>query len=217
MLDLMDRKKNILLIGGGGHCVSCIDVIESNNQFTIVGIVDQSKSKDESILGYPILGTDEDLPKFRLKYDYAFVTIGHMKSNKARVKSFELLKSLEFKIPTIVSKTAIVSAHSSIDEGTIVMHHAIVNANSRVGKNCIINSKALIEHDNHVGSHCHISTNSTLNGSVRIGDNCFIGSNSKTVNNITIKNNIFVGIDSLVTKNLSEPGMYLGSPARKYK
>lgn len=213
----MDRKKSILLIGGGGHCVSCIDVIESTNDYTIAGIIDQSKPKGENILGYPVLGTDDDLPQLKLSYDYAFVTVGHMKSNNARIKSFDLLKKLGFIIPTIIAKTAIVSKHSFIEEGTIIMHHAIVNANSYVGKNTIINSKALIEHDNHVGNHCHISTNSTLNGTVKVGNNCFIGSNSKTVNNIIIANDIFIGINSLVTKNLSDPGIYLGSPARKYK
>ncbi|MBI4309254.1 MAG: acetyltransferase, partial [Candidatus Omnitrophica bacterium] len=33
-------KKNLILIGGGGHCKSCIDVIESENKFKIAGIVD---------------------------------------------------------------------------------------------------------------------------------------------------------------------------------
>ena len=34
------NKKQIILIGGGGHCKSCIDVIESTNEFSIAGIVD---------------------------------------------------------------------------------------------------------------------------------------------------------------------------------
>ena len=33
-------KKNIILIGGGGHCKSCIDVIEAEDKFEIAGIVD---------------------------------------------------------------------------------------------------------------------------------------------------------------------------------
>ena len=33
--------KEIILIGGGGHCKSVIDVIESEGQFEIVGIVDK--------------------------------------------------------------------------------------------------------------------------------------------------------------------------------
>ena len=34
------KKDKIILIGGGGHCKSCIDVIEQEGRFTIAGIVD---------------------------------------------------------------------------------------------------------------------------------------------------------------------------------
>ncbi len=34
------NKPNIILIGGGGHCKACIDVIEQENKYTIAGIID---------------------------------------------------------------------------------------------------------------------------------------------------------------------------------
>ena len=33
-------KEEIILIGGGGHCKSCIDVIEQEGKYQIAGIVD---------------------------------------------------------------------------------------------------------------------------------------------------------------------------------
>ncbi len=33
-------KEKIVLIGGGGHCRSAIDVIELTNKYEIIGIVD---------------------------------------------------------------------------------------------------------------------------------------------------------------------------------
>ena len=38
------KKIKLALIGGGGHAVSCIDVIEKTNKYKIVGLVDD-KSK----------------------------------------------------------------------------------------------------------------------------------------------------------------------------
>ena len=35
--------KKIILIGAGGHCVSCIDVIEMQRKFKIVGLIDKKK------------------------------------------------------------------------------------------------------------------------------------------------------------------------------
>jgi len=32
--------KPIILIGGGGHCLSCIDVIEQTGLYQIIGILD---------------------------------------------------------------------------------------------------------------------------------------------------------------------------------
>jgi len=36
----MNPTPNIILLGAGGHCKSCIDVIEAEGKFTIVGILD---------------------------------------------------------------------------------------------------------------------------------------------------------------------------------
>ena len=35
-------KKPLILIGGGGHCKSCIEVIESTDEWEIKGILDQN-------------------------------------------------------------------------------------------------------------------------------------------------------------------------------
>ncbi len=39
-------RKNIVLVGGGGHCVSVIDVIENENRFNILGILDSSNTEE---------------------------------------------------------------------------------------------------------------------------------------------------------------------------
>jgi sugar O-acyltransferase (sialic acid O-acetyltransferase NeuD family) len=188
----------IILIGGGGHCKSAIDVIEQEAQFEIAGIVDKPELLGSKILGYQVIGNDFDLKNLAKKYHYALITVGQIKSASPRVKLFELAKNSGFILPYIVSPSAYVSRHSKIGDGTIVMNKATINANAFVGENCIINSKALIEHDCIIGNHCHISTNATINGEVKIESECFIGSNVTTKNNITIKKNSFIKAGSLV-------------------
>jgi len=170
-------KENILLIGGGGHCKSVIDIIELENKYTIAGIIDKKELIGNHVLGYNIIGTDDDVAHLREKFSHAIVTVGHIKSNTARIKLFNLLKKLDFYMPLIVSPLAYVSKHAQVDEGTIVMHHAFINADAKVGKNCIINSKALIEHDALIEDNCHISTGAIINGGVIVKKNTFIGSN----------------------------------------
>ena len=190
--------RKIILIGGGGHCKSAIDVIEQEGKFKIAGIVDKKNLSGSNVLGYPVIGTDNDINRLAKKYQNALITLGFIKNPTLRIKLFNLAKKTGFKLPSIVSPRAYVSRHSKIGIGTIIMHNAVVNANSFIGDNCIINSKALIEHDCLISSHTHISTNAVINGGVKVGAKCFIGSNVTSKNNIKIKTNSSIKAGSII-------------------
>ncbi len=192
-------EKEILLIGGGGHCRSCIDVIETHTGFKIAGIIEKSgNNTGTSILGYPIIGCDNDLEILKKRYDYAFIALGQMGSSHTRKKIFNRLKKSGFIFPVIISPLAHVSKHASLEEGTIVMHQAIVNAGSRVGSNCILNTKCLIEHDAIIGDHTHISTAAVLNGETVIGSGSFVGSNATIVQGASLPDNYFFKAGGLI-------------------
>ena len=191
-------KPDILLIGGGGHCRSVLDVIEQENKFNISGIVDLRENVGKKLLGYPIVGCDDDLEKLKGNCDYAVITLGQLKTAELRRSIFRKLKELGYKLPTIISPRAYVSKHASLGEGTVVMHGAIVNACAVVGDNCIINTKALLEHDVIVGDHCHISTAAVVNGGVTVGEGTFYGSNAVSRQSIEIPSESFVKAGSVV-------------------
>ncbi len=174
----MNNSDGILLVGGGGHCRSVIDVIEQQGRYDIVGIVDLKEHIGKQVLGYPVIACDDQLRELFYNCKNAVITVGHIRSNNLRVKLYVKIKEIGYNLPVITSPHAYVSRHSQIGEGTVVMHHALINANANVGRNCIVNSKALIEHDVQVKDHCHISTASVLNGGVVVGENTFVGSNS---------------------------------------
>jgi sugar O-acyltransferase (sialic acid O-acetyltransferase NeuD family) len=190
---------DILLIGGGGHCKSVIDVIEQEGRFNIAGIVERPDFLETDVLGYQIIGNDSDLVDLAKKYEYALITVGQIESPSLRIKLFDLVVEAGFILPSVVSPNAYISPHASIDNGVAIMHDAIINANTTIGDNCIINSKALIEHDCRISKHCHISTNATINGGVVVESGCFIGSGVITKESITIVKNSFIKAGSLVT------------------
>ncbi len=179
-------KSKIILIGGGGHCKSVIDVIELEDKYEIAGIVDKKEFIGEIILGYKVIGCDDDLKELYKIYKYAVVTVGQIKSNIIRVKLFNILCDIGYKLPVIISPLAYVSKHAYISKGTVVMHQALVNVSVKIGKNCIINTKALLEHDSLVEDNCHISTGAIINGGVIIKQGSFIGSNVTTKEYIQI-------------------------------
>lgn len=192
------KKEKIILIGGGGHCRSCIDVIEEQDKFQIVGIIDQKEKVGQSVFGYDIIGSDDDIAALSKEVKNYFITIGQIKSSAPRVKISQILKSLGVNCPVIISPRAHVSKRAEIKGGSIIMHNALVNAGAMVGEYCIVNSKALIEHDVQVGDFTHISTNATINGDVIIGNNVFVGSGSVTRQGVEILSHSFIKASSLV-------------------
>ena len=185
-------KKNIILIGGGGHCASCIDVIEQEGIYKIVGIVD--KNYDGKSLGYPSLGDDSNLKK---KFKHALITVGQIKNVKKRIELFELVKKIGFETPNIISPRAYISKNSILNEGSIFMHGSFINSRVLIGDNCIINTNALIEHDSIIENNCHISTGAIVNGSCLIKEGTFVGSNATIVDSATTKKNDFINAGSL--------------------
>ncbi len=196
-------KEKLILIGGGGHCSSCIDIIEQHGRFKIEGIVDVPENLNKEVLGYKIIATDAELPQLVKDYNNCFITIGQIKSPEKRQIIFQILKKNKATLPTIVSPSAYVSSHAKIGKGTIIMHHSIINAGANVGNNCIINTKALIEHDAVIKDHCHIATGAIINGGVKIDSGTFIGSNSVCKELITIGTNKIVGCGEKVTRDIN--------------
>lgn len=191
-------KKDIILIGGGGHCKSCIDVIETENKFNIAGIVDLQEKIGEKVLGYEIITSDSELSKLAKEYKYFLITIGHIDTPFKRMEKYQLLKSLNVLFPIIVSPFSYISKHAKIGEGTIVMHNAQINVDCKIGCNCIINSKALLEHDVKVGDHCHVSTGAILNGGTKLGNCCFFGSNAVSKQYSDIPSETFIKANSII-------------------
>jgi len=191
------KKEQIILIGGGGHCKSVIDVIESAEIYLIFGIIDIKENIGKRILNYEIIGCDDDIPKLIKQCNNFHISLGHIKSNELRIKTYNNIKIQGGKFPVILSSKAYVSKYSQIAEGTIIMHNALINAGASIGFNTIINTKALIEHDAIIGNHCHISTGSIINGGVEVGDNTFFGSGAISKQYVKIPANSFIKANSI--------------------
>jgi sugar O-acyltransferase (sialic acid O-acetyltransferase NeuD family) len=168
--------KSLLLIGCGGHARSLIDVIEAGGQWRIHGLVGLPEQVGSSVLGFPVIGSDAELPELRQHCEAAVLAIGHLADSAPRQRLAAQLKQLGFDSPVLISPHAVVSRHARLGPGTAVGHGAIVNAAAVVGAHCILNSGSLIEHDAQLGDHCHVSTGAVVNGGVRLGSGSFVGS-----------------------------------------
>ena len=168
--------KPLLLIGAGGHARSLIDLIETQGEWHIHGLIGLPEQVGSTVLSYPVIGTDDDLPTLRSTFPAALLAIGQLPDPAPRQRLASQLKHLDFLCPVVISPHAVVSCHASLGEGSVVAHGAIVNAGAAVGVHCTVNTRALVEHDALIGDHCHLSTGTLVNGGVQMGASCFIGS-----------------------------------------
>lgn len=203
----------IVLLSGGGHCKSIIDSIIGSNDFEIVGITD-SLAKG-SVFNIDILGNDEVLAELHENgVEYAFISLGSVGDTHIRIKLYEEIKDIGFKVPIIIDKTAIVSEKSKIGEGSFIGKGAIVNSGTVIGKNCIINSGAIVEHDCLIGDFVHVSPGATICGGVKIGNNSHVGSNSTIIECLRVGENVIIGAGSVIVKSVQSNVKVYGNPGR---
>ena len=123
--------KPLILVGGGGHCKSVIDVAESAG-YTILGILDRPEEVGKRVLGYEVIGTDDEMAKYKDQAEFV-VTVGQIKSPDLRIKLHQMLDKAGCKLATVIAPTAHVSRYATVGEGTVVMHQAVVNADAKIG------------------------------------------------------------------------------------
>lgn len=200
----------ILLIGAGGHARACIDVIEAEGRFAVVGLVGQMHEVGGDVLGYPVLGDDADMPALLARCGRALITVGQIASPNVRMRIAGQLATLGAEMPAIVSPRAYVSRHAVVGPGTIVLHGAFVNAGARVGAHCILNSQSLVEHDARVAAFCHIATGAIVNGGATVGEGAFIGSGAVLKQGIVLGQRCIVGMGLALRRDLADQTTFLG-------
>ena len=204
--------KNLIIIGAGGYAKSVLDSVDFTN-FRMVGFLDDVKPAGTEHLGYPVLGDSLDCIENARDYVY-FIAIGNNAKRKAwydRLKAWDK----DLSLINVIDRTAIVSIHATIGEGSFIGKLAIVNSGASVGDNTVINTRALLEHGCRVGNHVNVSTCSTLNGDVVVEEGGFVGSGAVVNGQLTIGEWSLVGAGAVVIKDVAPHKTVVGVPARE--
>ena len=122
--------KNLYLFGGGGHALSCIDVVEKENKFNISGIFDKKYKLNSKILNYPILDEKKIVRKNLEENKYGLVCVGQIKTPKIRIKIFNELLKNNFVPATVISPFSSIPRDLKIGAGSIVMPLGVINSNT---------------------------------------------------------------------------------------
>ena len=209
--------KDIIVIGGGGHARVIIGILRKLKDSSIRGYTDPRNCG--ALLGIPYLGTDVEISSLlmTLRSNNAVLAVGQIGLGRSRHNIWSRLSSLPMMFPEIVSPDAIVNEGAAIGACSTIMDGAIVNTGARLGIGVIANTHSTIEHDVTLEDWVHIAPGATILGGVTIGRFSMIGAGATVVEGSKIAAEVIVGAGATVVDDLAEPGVYVGTPARRIK
>ena len=209
----------VIGLGAGGHAKVVIEILKLNNEFQIIGLLDERNDKvGTELAGVPILGKDSLLPDLYARgVRHAFIGVGTVGRGNRRPTLYETLQRLGFNMISAIHPTVIISAWAKLGSGPTIMAGAVINTGVHIGDNVIVNTGAIIDHDCVIGNHCHIATGACLSGTVKVGEGAHIGAGAVVRQEISIGKNSVVGAGAVVVDDVPDNVVVVGVPAKVYK
>jgi sugar O-acyltransferase (sialic acid O-acetyltransferase NeuD family) len=207
--------ERIVVISGGGQAKVIMSILKKNGEFEVAGYVDRVDKG--TILGVRYLGGDDVLQEL---FDAggvrnAVIGYGQLKDVSVKKEIVQRVAKIGFSFPPVVSRCAVVNEDVVVSKGSVIIDGVVVNSGSRIGEFCLINTKSSVGHDCIIGDFTHVAPGSTLTGEVKLGKNVLIGAGATVIQCRSIGDNVIIGAGSVVVDDISEPGTYVGVPARK--
>ncbi len=117
---------------------------------------------------------------------------------------------------TFIHPTSLIMGEDIIiGEGSFIGANSILTTNIRIGNHSILNRGNHIGHDCTIGNYFSAMPGSIISGNVYAGNMVYIGTNSSVREKTKICSNVKIGLNSGVVKDIDEPGIYIGTPAKK--
>lgn len=199
-------NKELIIIGAGGHGLVVADIAKQNG-YQKIAFLDDNKEK---VYDYPIIGNSSEAVKYR-DSDF-FVAIGN---NSVREHFVTALEEKDINVISLIHPSSIIAGDVVIGNGTVIMAGAVVNCKSKIGKGVILNTGCTVDHENIIGDYVHLSPGCHTSGQVVIQKETWLGTGSIVINNVEICERCMIGAGCVVISDLSQPGMYVGVPARR--
>jgi sugar O-acyltransferase (sialic acid O-acetyltransferase NeuD family) len=102
-----------------------------------------------------------------------------------------------------------------IGEGSIICAGTIITTNVKIGKHAHLNLITTVGHDCVIGDYFTTAPGVQISGNENIGNRVYFGTRSCVKQKITICDDVIVGMNAGVVNNITESGVYVGTPAIK--
>lgn len=196
----------LIIYGAGGHAKAVMEMARALGTFRIAGILDDNPAlTGTSVLGIPVLGTREILPRlYEQGLRLAANGVGGIINIGIRVGLFELLAAQGFAFPALIHPRATIEASTEIADGVQVFANAYVGSSARLHERCMINTGAIVSHDCEIGAYTHIAPGALLAGQVRVGEKALVGMGVTTAIGVQIGPGARIGNGAILLADVPE-------------
>lgn len=211
--------KRLIIVGAGDFGREVSWVAERMNAqmpvWELLGFVDDSDAmRGKSVDGYPVLGPVSWLEAVTEEL-YVVCSIG---TGRVRKQVMErVLANPHLRPAALIDPAAIVGRNAQVGPGCVVCAGTVLAISSRLEAHTIVNLNCTVGHDTVLEPYCTVHPGSNLSGRVHVGDCTDIGTGTKIIQGLSVCLGCIIGAGSVVVKNITEPGTYVGVPARRIK
>ncbi|TYB79050.1 acetyltransferase [Bizionia myxarmorum] len=208
-------KKQILIAGTGGFSKEVLCLITDLGRYDdVLGFIEpdfiiEKGDLPDQIMGKPILPYSQVDPEKHL----VSIAIGDSIIRERAIT--QLPKGVEF--ITLIHPTAVVSEWVTLGEGSVVCAGTIITCDIKIGKHVQLNLNTTIGHDCVIGDFFTTAPNVNISGNCTFGNHVYFGTASSIKQGVSIIENVTIGMGAIVTRDITEPGVYIGIPAKPLK
>lgn len=116
---------------------------------------------------------------------------------------------------SFIHPAAILSDWVSLGQGSVVTAGCILTTDIKIGNHAHLNFNTTIGHDCLIGDFLTTAPAVNISGNCKIGNRVYIGTNAAIKQGLTIVDDVTIGMGAVVIRDILEPGVYVGNPARK--
>jgi UDP-perosamine 4-acetyltransferase len=204
----------LIVIGTGGHARVLIEALRLGGA-QILGALDHDPTRrGQSVLGVPILGTDDALAQHGTGQVKLVCGVGSVAPGSARESVYRRLRDRGYEFEGVVHPSAVIASDAQLRDAQ-VMAAVVIQPGVQLGENVILNTGCIIDHDCAIGDHAHISPGVTLCGDVRVGRGAHVGAGATVVQGIEIGEGAFIYAGAVVTRAVPARARVAGVPARE--
>lgn len=213
--------KPVIIIGGegnGGVVAACIEDNRTRygiNEYKVYGFITDYVQAGETINGFPVLGTTNDISSFIADESFYFMYAIHpIGRGKIREEIFNKMSIPLERFATIIHATAFVPKTVIVHPGVMIMANSYIGTATEIGHNTLIKASCLIGHNNKIGPLSTFSAGCIVSSYVNIGKCSDVAFGARIMEKIKMGNYSTAGAASLVMKDIGDNEIHVGSPAK---